>query len=76
MAGNQWMFARVPFGFWDDRGNRKRYLGWLGRKLKFKRPKDWHRARRRDFVESYGGGLLARYDSYLGLVKECVPGFK
>ena len=73
---NEWMFARVPTGFWDTLANRKRYLRWLGEKLGFKRPRDWHRVRWEDFRANCGGGLLARYYSQMDVVKECIPGFK
>ncbi len=72
----EWMFARVPVGFWDTLANRRRYLRWLGEKLKLKRPKDWHRVRWEDFRANCGGGLLARYYSQMDVVKECIPGFK
>ncbi len=75
-AWNEWMFARVPVGFWDDPANRKRYLRWLAKKLKFRRPKDWVRVRQHNFLENCGGGLLVRYHSHVKLVKEYVPGFK
>ena len=70
---NEWMFARVPVGFWDRLENRKRYMRWLGKKLKFKRPQDWYKVRRHDFLANYGGGLLVRYCSYFDLLKECIP---
>lgn len=72
----EWMFARVPVGFWDKLANRRRYLRWLGKKLDLKRPKDWARVKRRVFTENCGGGLLAEYQSHTDLVKECIPGFK
>jgi hypothetical protein len=72
-AWNDWMFARVPAGFWDKLQNRKRYIRWLGKKLKLKRPTDWYKVRRHHFLTNYGGGLLARYESYFELVRECIP---
>jgi hypothetical protein len=73
---NEWMFARVPVGFWDSLENRRRYLRWLGKKLDFKKPRDWCKVTRNDFRTNYGGGLLFRYQSYNDLLKECIPGFK
>jgi hypothetical protein len=70
---NEWMFARVPVGFWNSLENRTRYMRWLERKLKFKRPKDWYKVRRHDFLANYGGGLLARYRSRFDLLKEYMP---
>jgi hypothetical protein len=70
---NEWMFSRVPVGFWDNPENRKRYLRWLGNQLKYKRPKDWYQARRHHFTANYGGGLLFRYKSHRDLLAECMP---
>jgi hypothetical protein len=75
-AWNEWMFPRVPVGFWDKLANRKRYLRWLGKKLGFKRPQDWHRVRWEDFMANCGGGLLAEYRSCPEVLKGCIPGFK
>ena len=70
---NEWMFARVPFGFWDRAENRRRYIRWLATQLKIKTPKDWRRVRGTDIQANCGGGLLVRYHSYLDLLRECVP---
>ena len=75
-AWNEWMFARVPASFWDSLANRKRYIRWLGEKLKFKRPQDWYNVTYSDFAMHCGSGLVARYRSHMKVVKECVPGFK
>ena len=72
----EWMFARVPIGFWEDPQNRLRYVEWLGKQLRIKRPTDWSNVRHRDIREHYGGSLLARYRSYTDLLSECVPGYK
>jgi hypothetical protein len=73
---HEWKFARVPFGFWDDPNNRRRYVSWLGEKLKVRSPQDWHKVRRRDLLVNYGGGLLAMYHSHWDLLAECVPGLE
>lgn len=67
---NEWMFARVPVGYWQKKENRKRYMNWLSRKLGMKKPGDWTRIRKSDFVNNYGGGLLAMMHSYSILVDE------
>lgn len=73
---NEWMFARVPLGFWKQRANRKRYVAWLGQRLGFKKRTDWKRARAADFRKNYGGGLLVSCSSYRSLIQECVPGVR
>lgn len=70
---HEWKFVRVPLAFWESPRNRNRYLGWLGRKLGFRRHSDWLQIRRHHFVENYGGGLLARYHSYIDAVRELLP---
>jgi len=72
----EWMFARVPVGFWKKRQNRLRYVEWLGKRLRIKRPEDWSNVRRRDICDNHGGALLARYRSYTDLLSECVPRLK
>ncbi len=65
---NEWMFARTPVGFWNKRENRKRYIRWLGRRLKLKRAKDWrkvghHRRRQREqHNHSSDGKTAAKHD--------------
>jgi len=71
---HEWMFIRVPCGFWDSLENRRRYMRWLAKKLKFRKPEDWSKVRIRDFLDNYGSSLLGRYRSYHDLMKECVPG--
>jgi hypothetical protein len=70
---HEWMFARVPAGFWEDPKNRLRYVEWLGTKLRIRRREDWARVGRIDICENYGGALLLRYHSYTELLDECVP---
>lgn len=69
----EWMFARVPLGYWKSRDNRRRYLKWLGRQLGFRKPTDWYRVRKEDFTRNYGGGLVASYRSYIDLLQEHLP---
>jgi hypothetical protein len=70
---HEWRFARVPFDFWDDLENRKRYVRWVGEKLKLKKPEDWYRVKRRQLTTNCGGGLLVTYHSYIDLLRECFP---
>ena len=69
----EWMFRRVPLGFWNSAENRKRYMNWLGEHLGYEEPTDWYQIRRSDFLKNYGGGLLASLSSYKELLKEHLP---
>ncbi len=69
----EWMFRRVPLGFWKRRENRRRYMDWLGKHLGYKTPEDWYQIRRSDFLQNYGGGLLASLSSYKDLLEEHLP---
>ncbi len=70
---DEWRFARVPRGFWNDAANRRRYIKWLGKRMGFKKPADWLQIRRDDLRDNYGGGLVAMYGSYLDLLADCLP---
>ncbi len=54
-----WVRGRVPNGYWSTRANRARYMVWLGKRLGFAKRTDWYRLTRQDFLDHYGGGLLA-----------------
>jgi hypothetical protein len=54
---NEWMFARVPFGFWDKAENRRRYIRWLATKVKIKTPKDWRKVGATDTQCRWAGFL-------------------
>ena len=69
----EWMFYRVPDGFWDDSENRKRYVRWLGKRLGYRRGEDWYQIRKDDFQNHCGGALAGRYRSHLDLLEECLP---
>lgn len=63
MAIHAWTTGRVPNGFWDVRANRRKYLLWLGKRLKFTKKTDWYNLTRECFLKNHGGGLLAtRYN--------------
>ena len=44
----EWLFPKVPGGFWMDLANCRRYLEWLGEKLGFDEPEDWYVTGRED----------------------------
>lgn len=68
----EWLFGRVPAGFWDDRRNRERFIRWLSVELNVRRPEDWQRVTAADVRRCGGGGLLHRYRSLGELLQECV----
>jgi hypothetical protein len=70
---HEWMFARVPGGFWEDPDNRLRYVQWLGKRLRIRHREGWANVGRAEFCDNFGGALLARYRSYAELLAECVP---
>ena len=57
----EWLFYRVPNGFWEEPTNRKRYVQWLGRALNFKRADDWYMLGHHHVRLTGGGALLAMY---------------
>lgn len=57
----EWLFHRVPNGFWDEPTNRRRYLRWLGRTLGFRRAADWYCISHQHVRMTGGGALLSMY---------------
>lgn len=54
-----WVRGRVPNGYWSTRANRAKYMAWLGRRLRYRKPDDWYGLTRQAFLKNCGGGLLA-----------------
>lgn len=72
-----WKVAgRVSSKFWKNQENRRQYMFWLGKELKFSKKEDWWQITQKDFHNNYGGGLLSNYfrGSISRAVKELYPG--
>jgi hypothetical protein len=70
----EWLFARMPNGFWNARSARRRYMDWLGKRLGCKHLDDWYRVSLQDFRNNYGGMLLRRYrNSVAAAVMDLIP---
>jgi hypothetical protein len=70
---HEWKFNRVPTDFWKAPQNRRRYMDWLGKQLKFRRPEDWRKIRNHHFHSHCGGGLFAEIRSCVLLLREYLP---
>ena len=70
---HEWMFSRVPTGFWDRPENVRRYVDWLGKRLRIRRLSDWHRVGKREFIDNFGGSLLQRFGSHTAVLRKCLP---
>lgn len=60
---NEWLFRQAPLRFWGDRRNHRRYMHWLAKQLKIRRPQDWYRVSNADFEAHKGGAFLLEYNS-------------
>ncbi len=69
----EWYDRRVPNGFWDDLENHRRYIVWLGRKLKIKKFDDWYRVTGNDFRKNRGHSLLQHYGSPSRVITTLFP---
>ena len=58
---NEWQFHATPQRFWRKKVNRIRYMDWLAKELKIRRPEDWYRVTRKDFYEHDGAVFLKNY---------------
>lgn len=70
-----WLFGPVPHGFWREQVNRRNYLLWLARKLRFRWMEDFYRITHEDVKRHCGQGLAqsAWGASAVVGVKECFP---
>ncbi|MGH7140750.1 MAG: hypothetical protein ACREHD_33880, partial [Pirellulales bacterium] len=59
-----WLDGSVPKDFWQDASNRRTYLLWLDKRLRFQTPEDWYRIRTADIQKNHGAGV--RYMHWLG----------
>ncbi len=72
----EWRFSRAPLGFWDDAGNRQRYLEWLKERLGFEKTEDWYTLTHDILQQNHGGGISAAYGCRVSdLVKDNFPGY-
>ncbi len=70
----EWLFPRVPKGFWNQPENHRRYMDWLGKQLGFHQPEDWYHVHQRDFANNHGNALVSRYGSSLrNLLRQLLP---
>ena len=72
---DEWKFHATPQGFWSKKVNRKRYMDWLSKRLRIRKPEDWYRVTRQDFYEHDGAVFLKWYkdSSPQGALKEYMP---
>lgn len=72
-----WVLGRVPNGYWHIRSNRVKYMNWLGRKLRFRKPTDWYGLTRASFHKNHGGGMLATMfrDSPIAALRDYKPNY-
>ena len=70
-----WLFNESPHRFWHEATNRRAYMSWLGEKLGYKSPEDWHAITTKDFHENKGAGFLSICygDSPQKAVREYLP---
>ncbi len=70
----EWLFMHMPKEFWNDRRNRKRYMGWLAEQLGIRAPEGWYAVTRDDFKANAGIQFLKLYNgSPIQAVKEYIP---
>lgn len=71
----EWLFLKVPNGFWDDPHNQRRYVDWLAEELGFEKLEDWYRLRKRDLTSRGASVLHRKYGSHVKFLKAMYPGF-
>ncbi len=69
----EWLDKRVPQGFWDDLENHRRYITWLGQKLKITKLDDWYCVTTRDFQKNRGYSLINQYGGSSHVITKLFP---
>jgi len=54
----EWMFRKVPDGFWEDLSNVRDFLDWLATELGIEDPEQWY-VYTNKVLEKHGGGYIA-----------------
>ncbi|MCC6579023.1 MAG: hypothetical protein IT440_01170 [Phycisphaeraceae bacterium] len=71
-----WLMASVPQRYWHNADNRRAYMDWLGKRLKFTKPEHWYQLRA-PHIENNGGMTLLQSragNSPQRLLREYIPG--
>eukprot|EP01114_Cavostelium_apophysatum_P005469 TRINITY_DN1649_c1_g3_i2.p1 TRINITY_DN1649_c1_g3~~TRINITY_DN1649_c1_g3_i2.p1 ORF type:complete len:946 (+),score=191.78 TRINITY_DN1649_c1_g3_i2:116-2953(+) len=56
---------RVPYGYWTNPVNQKKFLDQIAKELKVSTTSDWKKISKRDIIERGGSGLLTQYGDSL-----------
>ena len=68
-----WIWEIVPKGFWDQKGNQKSFLNWLGEFLNFKQMDDWYQVTLTDITDNGGSTLLQKFGSHSKMLQSVYP---
>lgn len=69
----EWKFRNIPHGFFDDAVNRSRFLRWLAKDLKLRRPEKWYAVSVTEIRAQGGGMLLEKTGGLCAALKEWQP---
>ena len=73
----EWLFPKVPDGFWQCSDNRVRYMNWLGKRLGYRKPEDWYSVSQAIFYQNGGAGILHEFGDILqDVVKDYLPSYE
>jgi hypothetical protein len=68
-----WKFARVSTGFWEDIGNQKKFVEWLGKQLNVTSMEGWYRVSLRQ-IRKWAPTTAFQYNGFGTLLKNTYPG--
>ena len=62
-----------PRNYWKDLNNQKTFLMELENHLDLKKPEDWYKLQRKDFVDNGGVGIIKEYSSCFDMLQTHYP---
>jgi len=70
----EWLFDRSPPNLWEKQSVRRRYMRWLGKRLKYTTPNDWYDISVEEVCKNHGRGMTIYYHrSGVAMVKDHYP---
>ena len=72
-----WKFKTIPFNYWNDLKNQRKFLDWLASLLQIKEYKDWYKIDSKTIKSHNGNALLKIYnDSPSKLISNVYPNYE
>ena len=70
-----WKFTVTPKGYFNEEGNRTKYMKWLSEELNINKYDDWYNVTYNDIVNKHGKMIIEYYGTYTDLIIKSNPNY-